>query len=659
MAHGHTHHFREHHPHQLERRAGDTADNAKNPFVAAYQRISRDFENAFGGNSQDTTEDNTATATEKQPMMGVGPAVAATRTTTKANHPTDATANSKETATDTANTAKETTKDTANKDNANKDTTADTKTHTEHTATHKENNNTTKDTAADAKTHTEHTATHKEATTTADTKAGPTRTEATTTSEDNKTATNIQPTDGPANSMITSVTSTGSDPTQNVNGLLATNTASPTDAAASTSTSSAIGTQSEGLSTGAIAGIAVGAVAGVALLAALIFFLVRKKKRDDDMDDTENEKTAFALPPPPPVAKPSTPSTPPQLNVRPVTQFAPDFGGNNGFNPANAAAAGAAAGAGAAASRNLTGNPPSPPRSATGSNPFNDPTNPFSAATTPVSETGPSGSAAAMGGAGVAAMGSNGYSGQASGAHSPGPGSFDGESVASATLAADGAAGMAAVAGAASGASPNNVHRVQMDFNPSMEDELPLRSGSLVRMLHEYDDGWVSSKNLAQNNPTYSQPIGSLRSTGPFPARRGSSILFVPASCQASLTSSAWGRPWPSRPSTHGSQRPPSTRPILSPRCPSEISSWSWLRPSPSTTLPRPSRLSSALSPSRPHSASVSRTRRSSSPSVDESWTVRTPWNATASDVGQSTTAKQQRWQLPAAERWRQCSQAT
>ncbi|KAL4970628.1 SH3 domain protein [Aspergillus stella-maris] len=36
-----------------------------------------------------------------------------------------------------------------------------------------------------------------------------------------------------------------------------------------------------------------------------------------------------------------------------------------------------------------------------------------------------------------------------------------------------------------------NVHRVQLDFAPSMEDELELRGGQLVRLLHEYDDGWA------------------------------------------------------------------------------------------------------------------------------------------------------------------------
>jgi hypothetical protein len=62
-----------------------------------------------------------------------------------------------------------------------------------------------------------------------------------------------------------------------------------------------------------------------------------------------------------------------------------------------------------------------------------------------------------------------------------------------------GAAGAAGVAGAMAGgrpngapAGPNNVHRVQLDFKPSMGDELELKAGSLVRMLHEYDDGWVS-----------------------------------------------------------------------------------------------------------------------------------------------------------------------
>jgi hypothetical protein len=36
------------------------------------------------------------------------------------------------------------------------------------------------------------------------------------------------------------------------------------------------------------------------------------------------------------------------------------------------------------------------------------------------------------------------------------------------------------------------VHRVQQDYLPAMPDELELRAGQLVRVLHEFDDGWVS-----------------------------------------------------------------------------------------------------------------------------------------------------------------------
>lgn len=51
--------------------------------------------------------------------------------------------------------------------------------------------------------------------------------------------------------------------------------------------------------------------------------------------------------------------------------------------------------------------------------------------------------------------------------------------------------GAAAIA-AAGGPSNSAVHRVQLDFKPTLEDEMGLRAGDLVRMLHEYDDGWVS-----------------------------------------------------------------------------------------------------------------------------------------------------------------------
>lgn len=44
---------------------------------------------------------------------------------------------------------------------------------------------------------------------------------------------------------------------------------------------------------------------------------------------------------------------------------------------------------------------------------------------------------------------------------------------------------------AAGGPSQSTVHRVQLDFKPTLQDEMELRAGQLVRLLHEYDDGWV------------------------------------------------------------------------------------------------------------------------------------------------------------------------
>lgn len=51
--------------------------------------------------------------------------------------------------------------------------------------------------------------------------------------------------------------------------------------------------------------------------------------------------------------------------------------------------------------------------------------------------------------------------------------------------------GAAAIA-AAGGPVNTPVHRVQLDFKPTLEDEMGLNAGDLVRLLHEYDDGWVS-----------------------------------------------------------------------------------------------------------------------------------------------------------------------
>ncbi|KAK3294368.1 uncharacterized protein B0H64DRAFT_185506 [Chaetomium fimeti] len=63
--------------------------------------------------------------------------------------------------------------------------------------------------------------------------------------------------------------------------------------------------------------------------------------------------------------------------------------------------------------------------------------------------------------------------------HSVAPGQSPGPSASAAEIAAAG------------GPSQSTVHRVQLDFKPTLQDEMGLYAGQLVRLLHEYDDGWA------------------------------------------------------------------------------------------------------------------------------------------------------------------------
>lgn len=327
--------------------------------------------------------------------------------------------------------------------------------------------------------------------------------------------------------------------------------------AAATSGSSASDTASSGnLSTtskdsssgdmggGAKAGIAIGAVLGVALIAALAFFLVRKKKQNQKMREIEDEKVFGNLgplpePQSPPMPEPRTPEEPPQLDVRPVTQFAP-FGMGNAPARPGSAGAGAGTAGGAAAHQSPSHSPES---STSRKDPFGDPVNPFENRTEPPSPAGasrsvsppdasgpgttqsgpapeasPAAPAAAVGavatGAVAGAVASKAKTAekdlplapepdnaapkpqQPQDSTGPGPSRAltpDAISVASSNGFA--AAPVVAPAGTPS-PGPLNVHRVQMDFTPSMGDELPLRSGQLIRLLHEYDDGWALCVHL-------------------------------------------------------------------------------------------------------------------------------------------------------------------
>jgi hypothetical protein len=280
---------------------------------------------------------------------------------------------------------------------------------------------------------------------------------------------------------------------------------------------------------------------------------------------------------------PNGPSAAPQ--IRTVPKFSPDMSANAGFN--------ASAGASAASARNLTGNssPDSP------QDPFQDPVNPFSTSTTPVSEQSAAiyGTAAAAGAAGMvagAAIGSErdrrrSPTGEPPGPSPPSPaGSADAVSISSGMMGP--------------GGGPSNVYRVQMDFNPSMEDELGLRAGTLARMLHEYDDGWVSfvfSKSLhAFTCPNYL--LGSLHPSRSVSARCGPTELPVGTPCEASPARTSWRWSWwswSSRSPANGPRWPdvtrtrwpwPSVRTLLPPGRPSTVPCRPWLRSAASASLP-------------------------------------------------------------------------
>ncbi|KAF8455250.1 hypothetical protein BDZ91DRAFT_801452 [Kalaharituber pfeilii] len=83
------------------------------------------------------------------------------------------------------------------------------------------------------------------------------------------------------------------------------------------------------------------------------------------------------------------------------------------------------------------------------------------------------------------------------------------------------------------GNKPAPVHRVQMDYIPNQPDELEIYVGTLVRLLHEYDDGWalcvrmdrsqqgVCPRTCLSARPVKPRPNPAPGSPGPNQQRRG------------------------------------------------------------------------------------------------------------------------------------------
>ncbi|KAI9784672.1 MAG: hypothetical protein M1816_000788 [Peltula sp. TS41687] len=311
---------------------------------------------------------------------------------------------------------------------------------------------------------------------------------------------------------------------------------------------------SEGLSGGAKAGIALGLILGLGAIFALIFLCLRRRQKRATYTEADDEKSRFsnqsgevgggAVNRASSVRTARTATNAPRLSLRPVTQFEPDLANEKAPN-GNTRAAGAA---GANANHVAV-----PGVQVNGVNSTSDPTNPFgthaetsshmmtglsppppvgagnrttawpSAYSNPAELQGhsvesdsqvkpvESNMGAAMVGAAMAApvmaasqhtetpnvqettakAVSNGDGVTPSASNQLGSGNVDSGLLAAMPVPPPSPQSAAAAAAGAGGAKNAPVHRVQMDFKPSMADELALRVGQLVRILHEYDDGWA------------------------------------------------------------------------------------------------------------------------------------------------------------------------
>lgn len=331
-------------------------------------------------------------------------------------------------------------------------------------------------------------------TTTANAKQpSPTAKTSTTSTSSAKVTSTLSPTaKSTANTLSSSSSSSSSLVTSSLAVVTSSAAASSTIASSSissaakaeaTSSSSASATAvadaaSSGLSSGAKAGVALVVIFAIGALAGLAYFLIRKKKAQQKqaigMERLDDEKKGFVsqspstmtIPQPPAQTRSTGPA--PRLSYRPTSQWSPSVLGD-----AEKAAAGAAAGVMA---RN------------------SDPANPFGIH----AQTVESQSRDVISPIPEERSLSPPVELQGSPVPSPTAANFNISSPATpnAEVGMASAVPVAALAGAAPGAvvadpPSSTVHRVQLEFKPSMDDELELKVGQIVRVLHEYDDGWA------------------------------------------------------------------------------------------------------------------------------------------------------------------------
>jgi len=293
------------------------------------------------------------------------------------------------------------------------------------------------------------------------------------------------------------------------------------------------------MSGGAKAGLALGILIAIATVLALVLLFYHKKKKNtqhQELDDQKGSKDNGVAPGAASIRTARTMSTAPRLSLRPVTQFSPNLAANRKSAGNTLEMAAAPVANSHSDSRGFFA-PATQPSSAWerpgAANNANDSTNPFgnhaetvepaSAPMTPEPAPAPATDTAAKS---EMSLSGNPIIAEAPAVVAavvtppaspvvrkdvpeplslkpdmsvpmamPSPAWTD-DIPASPGPAPTGPPPIAVTGSVAAGPAPvpNNVHRVQLDFKPSMSDELELRAGELVRMLHEYDDGWVRHK---------------------------------------------------------------------------------------------------------------------------------------------------------------------
>lgn len=276
-------------------------------------------------------------------------------------------------------------------------------------------------------------------------------------------------------------------------------TKSSTISAASATSSATTSSSSGGMSTAGKAGLAIGILLLIgAVLSVILFCFKKRRERQERLDDEKHEFGDMNR-----QASQRTTVMAPRLSLRPVTQFLPNLGEKR-QSRGNALNMGRPI-----AQQNV--DRPMTAQSNNRENPFGNHAETIDATNARGPEvvqgmgpggevlTGATAAAAVVGltrGASKRGFGPSPidltkkapFAGPA-GPPSPAPTEFSVSSESSPTPAQT--ASGAAIA-AAGGPINSAVHRVQLDFKPSMDDELELRAGQLIRLLHEYDDGWVS-----------------------------------------------------------------------------------------------------------------------------------------------------------------------